>query len=55
MSEGLRIGVWICECGGNIGDVVDVKSVAEALKKEAAYVDEERYLCSSQSLSLIHI
>lgn len=53
MSEGLRIGVWICECGGNIGDVVDIKSVAEALKKEAAYVDEERYLCSSQSIEAI--
>ena len=53
MGEGLRIGVWICECGGNIGDVVDVKRVAEVLKKEAAYVDEERYLCSSQSIEAI--
>jgi len=53
MGEDLRIGVWICECGGNIGDVVDVHAVAEAVKPEVAYVREERYLCSSPSLDAI--
>jgi heterodisulfide reductase subunit A len=27
-----RIGIFVCECGGNIGDVVDVKAVVEAVK-----------------------
>ena len=53
MGEDPRIGVWICECGGNIGDVVDVNAVAEAVKPEAAYVREELYLCSSPSIDNI--
>ncbi len=53
MGEDLRIGVWICECGGNIGDVVDVPGLAERLKSEVAYVREERYLCSSPSIDAI--
>ena len=53
MGEDLRIGVWVCECGGNIGDVVDVHAVAEAIKPDVAYVKEERYLCSSPSIDSI--
>ncbi len=53
MGEDLRIGVWICECGGNIGDVVDVHALAEAVKPEVTYVREERYLCSSPSIDAI--
>jgi heterodisulfide reductase subunit A len=43
-----RIGIYVCECGGNIGDVVDV----EAVRKEAEAWDgvsvarKESYLCS---------
>ena len=36
-----RIGVFICHCGGNISDYVDVAKVRDALKDEP--------------LSLIHI
>jgi heterodisulfide reductase subunit A len=53
MVEEPRIGVWVCECGGNIGDVVDVPSVSEQLKGEVAYVREERYLCSAPSIEEI--
>jgi heterodisulfide reductase subunit A len=53
MGEDLRIGVWVCECGGNIGDVVEVPSLAKSLKSEVAYVREERYLCSSPSVENI--
>ena len=28
-----RIGVYVCNCGGNIGDVVDCQKVAESLSK----------------------
>lgn len=36
MSEGkdVRIGVYVCHCGGNISDYVDVKKVVEAIKDE---------------------
>lgn len=50
-----RIGVFICECGGNIGDVVDVKSVLEAVKKWD-YVEiakRDKYLCSKPAQETI--
>jgi len=50
MGEDLKIGVWVCECGGNISDVVEVPSIAERLKGEVAYVKEERYLCSNPAV-----
>ena len=30
--ESLRIGVYVCRCGGNISDVVDTEAVVEAAK-----------------------
>jgi heterodisulfide reductase subunit A len=50
MGETPRIGVWVCECGGNIGDVVDVQRVIDAVKPDVAYVRKERYLCSKPSI-----
>ena len=29
----MRVGVYICRCGGNISDVVDVEKVAAAARK----------------------
>ncbi|RLI08273.1 disulfide reductase, partial [Candidatus Bathyarchaeota archaeon] len=49
----LRIGVWVCECGGNIGDVVDVQRVVDAINPEVAYARRERYLCSKPSVEQI--
>ena len=49
----LRVGVWVCECGGNIGDVVDVQKVVDTIKPEVAYVRHERYLCSEPSVEQI--
>ena len=34
MSEDRRIGVYICYCGGNISDYVDVERVREVVKDE---------------------
>ena len=53
MIEDLKIGVFVCECGGNIGDVVDVKKVVEDLGAEVYYSRDERYLCSSPSVDNI--
>jgi len=49
MSEP-RIGVWVCECGGNIGDVVETQRVVDAVKDQVAYAKVERYLCSKPSV-----
>ncbi|MHB1430975.1 MAG: CoB--CoM heterodisulfide reductase iron-sulfur subunit A family protein [Streptosporangiaceae bacterium] len=38
MSERRRIGVYICHCGGNISDFVDVAAVRDAVSDEADVV-----------------
>ena len=42
--EKRRIGVFICHCGGNISDYVDVAKVRDALKDEADVVVSETTL-----------
>ncbi len=46
--EQRRIGVYICHCGGNISDYVDVAAVREALKDEPGVVVSESpvFACS---------
>jgi len=50
MSRGnqRRIGVYVCHCGGNISDVVDVAQVAEEIKKipEVAVARTNMFMCS---------
>lgn len=43
-----RIGVFLCWCGSNIGGVVDVPKVAEAVKEfpGVAYVQDNKYTCT---------
>lgn len=43
-----RIGVYICHCGGNISDYVDVEAVREAMKEEGGVVisDDPMFACS---------
>jgi heterodisulfide reductase subunit A len=44
-----KIGVYLCRCGGNIGDVVDLQAVADSLKTDKnLIVNIQDYLCSSQ-------
>ena len=43
-SEQRRIGVFICHCGGNISDYVDVAKVRDALKDEPDVVVSETTL-----------
>jgi heterodisulfide reductase subunit A len=46
-----RVGVYICHCGGNISDYVDVKKVAEEIGKEENVVvaREVMFACSDSS------
>ncbi len=50
-----RIGVFVCWCGSNIAGTVDVKAVAEALKKEPGVVfsTEYQYMCSQAGQDMI--
>jgi len=55
MTEELRIGVFICHCGINIGGVVDVPEVVEYASTLENVVHAERnlYTCSSEGLESI--
>ncbi|MEA1944477.1 MAG: 4Fe-4S binding protein [Euryarchaeota archaeon] len=47
--SGKNIGVYLCRCGGNIGDVVDVEKIADEVSGIAgvALTNVQDYLCSS--------
>lgn len=50
-----RIGVYICWCGGNISDVVDVKKVVESVKDEPGVVvaKDFMFMCSDAGQKMI--
>jgi heterodisulfide reductase subunit A len=50
-----KIGVFVCECGGNIGEVVDVKAVVDTVKtwEGVAVAKYHKYLCSKPAQEMI--
>jgi heterodisulfide reductase subunit A len=50
-----KVGVYVCHCGGNISDIIDVKAVAAALAKYpgVAVAREYAFMCSSNGQDLI--
>jgi heterodisulfide reductase subunit A len=46
-----RIGVFVCNCGINIGGVADVPAIAQAAKElpNVAYVEENLFTCSQDA------
>jgi len=50
-----RVGVYICHCGGNISDHVDVEKVAEAVKNIPGVVvsHTDMFMCSDPGQELI--
>jgi len=50
-----KVGIFVCECGGNIGDVIDVKAVVEAVKgwEGVAVAKYHKYLCSKPAQEII--
>jgi heterodisulfide reductase subunit A len=50
-----KVGVYVCHCGGNISDVVDVKAVAEAAGFDAEVVAAQDFvfMCSDPGQNLI--
>ena len=52
MSEDIRVGVFVCDCGSNIASVVNVPEVVEYARtlKNVAHVDEGKWSCSVDAL-----
>jgi heterodisulfide reductase subunit A len=50
-SEAVRIGVFVCNCGSNIGGIADVPAIAEYAKSlpGVAYVEENQFSCSQDT------
>jgi len=49
-----RVGVFVCHCGGNISDVVDVRRVAERVAGgPAAFSTTHMFMCSDPGQALI--
>jgi heterodisulfide reductase subunit A len=50
-----RIGVFVCHCGTNIADTVDVKRVVEEIRKfpKVFYVVDYKYMCSDPGQRMI--
>ena len=55
MTEEIRIGVFVCDCGSNIAGYLDVKSLAEYAKTlpNVVYVKENLYTCSEGGINEI--
>jgi len=50
-----RVGVFVCYCGANIGDYVDVPKVVEEIKKikEVRFAFDYKYMCSDPGQTTI--
>ena len=50
-----RIGVFICWCGSNIAQTVDVEKLSEIIKQEpnVVYAENYQYMCSENGQALI--
>jgi heterodisulfide reductase subunit A len=55
LTQDIRIGVFVCDCGSNIAGYLDVKELAEYAKTlpNVAYVKENLYTCSEAGINEI--
>ncbi|MFB0557596.1 MAG: 4Fe-4S binding protein [Candidatus Bathyarchaeia archaeon] len=55
-AEEARIGIFLCECGGNIGDVVDVEAVRNSVREwdNVVVSRKDSYLCSKPAQDTIY-
>ncbi|MCJ7650115.1 MAG: FAD-dependent oxidoreductase, partial [Candidatus Lokiarchaeota archaeon] len=53
--ENVRVGVFVCHCGSNIGGLIDCKTLAEEAKSlpNVAYAEDNLYTCSENGLASI--
>jgi heterodisulfide reductase subunit A2 len=54
-KEELRIGVYVCHCGSNIGGVIDVKDVVDyaATLPGVVISKDNKYMCADPGQALI--
>lgn len=54
-KEDVRVGVFVCHCGSNIGGVVDCKALADYAKTldKVVYAEDNLYTCSETGLANI--
>jgi len=55
MAADAKVGVYLCECGGNIGDVVDVEEIRKKVRgwDHVAVARKDSYLCSKPAQDTI--
>ncbi|NHI92282.1 MAG: CoB--CoM heterodisulfide reductase iron-sulfur subunit A family protein [Candidatus Lokiarchaeota archaeon] len=53
--EKIKVGVFICHCGSNIGGVIDINELATQLRKEEniSTINAYTFMCSEQGQQLI--
>ena len=51
MRDDLKVGVFLCECGGNISDVIDLDEVKDSLDVE--FIGQFENLCSLNGRKII--
>ncbi|RLG35271.1 heterodisulfide reductase, partial [Methanosarcinales archaeon] len=49
----MKTGIFLCGCGGNISDVIDLKEIKEIFESEKFFVKIDEHLCSNQGCRLI--
>jgi heterodisulfide reductase subunit A len=54
-NEGLRVGVYVCSCGSNIGGVIDPAAVAEYARTlpDVVLARDNLYMCGDPGQNLI--
>lgn len=52
-KEDLKLGVFICKCGGNISDIVDVERLKDLISSEVSVVEIYENLCSLNGRKII--
>lgn len=52
--SGAKVGVFICQCGGNISSKIDINSLKNAISdKDVIFIEENPYLCSIEGQNKI--
>ncbi|UCD05661.1 MAG: disulfide reductase, partial [candidate division WOR-3 bacterium] len=51
----MKIGVYVCHCGGNISEVVDIKQLTSFAEKQSdvAIVRDNAHMCSDVGRNLV--
>jgi heterodisulfide reductase subunit A len=54
-KEKIKVGIFVCHCGTNIGGVIDCKKLAEEVRNfpDVAYTEDNLYTCSENGLASI--